>query len=146
MTGLLQVSELLATTVMILAVCALGVAGAQITSYENAVVAEVPGVGGGIQFAGLIVVGENARYLVPHEYGHYLQQRQYGTVGYIVRVGIPSLISGALLPADRHQSMPWEAEASELGGWISPEERMAQELERILEELGGKEAVYVGQS
>lgn len=138
--GLLQSGELFGTAVMIITVCVLGVLGTPIETYNEAIVARIPGdvFGRGFQFAGLIVTDDSTGTIVPHEYGHLLQQREYGTIGYMIRVAVPSLISAAVMSPERHAGMPWEVEASELGDYISPEERMAMEVERILEELEGR--------
>ncbi|MBD1424446.1 hypothetical protein [Sphingobacterium arenae] len=60
------------------------------------------------QLNGNIYIGEDWRangfdvYILAHEYGHYLQQQQYGSDTYYVNVALPSFISAAFNPENHH--------------------------------------------
>ena len=56
-----------------------------------------------------------------HEYGHYLQEKQYGTVKYITAIFIPSTVYNGfsrLSPVLNYNyyNMPWEYDADKRGG------------------------------
>ncbi len=57
-----------------------------------------------------------------HEYGHYLQEKQLGSVQYIGRVAIPSVLTCGFsmyikkVPSEVYYSLPWEYTADALGG------------------------------
>lgn len=51
--------------------------------------------------------------ILPHEYGHFLQQSQYRN-GYYLLVAIPSMISGCC-GINIHHRMRWESEATKIG-------------------------------
>lgn len=53
-------------------------------------------------------------YNFAHEYGHYLQQKEMGTLGYIIDVAIPSIYSAATNP-DGHGQKPYEQDATMRG-------------------------------
>lgn len=61
------------------------------------------------------------RDLVLHEYGHVLQARKYGFFKYMFRIAIPSVWNYWTGRAQKkykctYYELPWEREASELGG------------------------------
>jgi len=111
---------LLRSAAMIISFCTLGVSGAQIVSYENAMVVELPDwYPASFQCDNMLFVWDSrSRQVVDHEYGHYLQQMR-GLKEYWKEVAIPSEIGGLLyllhVPIADYKSFPWEAEATQLG-------------------------------
>jgi hypothetical protein len=67
---------------------------------------------------GSIYVGENVwnnpnqLYILQHEYGHYLQLKEYGAIKYILKVGFPSFNSARVNDAYTHNRMPFEIDAN----------------------------------
>lgn len=61
------------------------------------------------------------RDLLLHEYGHVLQARKYGFFKYLFRIAVPSVWNYWTGRAQKkfkcsYYELPWEKEASELGG------------------------------
>lgn len=58
--------------------------------------------------------------MLNHEYGHFLQLREYGFASYTSTIAIPSVTCNLLDRADllpwTYYSSPWEYEADQLGG------------------------------
>jgi hypothetical protein len=52
---------------------------------------------------------------VIHEYGHYIQQQTLGTLGYLLTVAIPSMLSSIFDNYDEHMARSFEEEATRLG-------------------------------
>ena len=91
-----------------------------LSAYKRTLILKVPccksGLSLGIIFIGSKVKDEN---LVRHEYGHRLQLKKIGFLGYMKKVFFPSVTANILerlgkLPYDYYGS-PWETEADQLG-------------------------------
>ncbi|MBU1067749.1 hypothetical protein KKE60_08175 [Patescibacteria group bacterium] len=60
-----------------------------------------------------IYVNRNApEHVRQHEYGHYLQYKEYGMAKYYLTVGLPSVISAATSAPGEHMKKNFERDAS----------------------------------
>ena len=68
-----------------------------------------------------------------HEYGHFLQEQEMGTVAYFFDVGIPSIIYNLISRSNKvvrlnYYNMPWEYDADMRGGVIRKHAEWAKAL------------------
>lgn len=76
---------------------------------------------------------EDKENILNHEYGHNLQEEEMGTLGFIIKVAIPS-VAYNLFSRDNEElsacynSMPWEYGADKLGGATHSYEDWAEAL------------------
>ena len=88
-----SVAHMAITTVTLIAMCVLGIAGGveNVASYNNVIVI-VPTFTAAFAIGGFIVSSYDDDRVTAHEYGHIQQERMYGVL-YMVIVGIPSILN-----------------------------------------------------
>lgn len=114
-------ANLFTTTVLILLTCFSLVTGqGTLEPYRDVHVLRIRLPVGTFHANGLIVLHDDPETddriedtVLPHEYGHYLQQKEYGNAYYVL-VAIPSMISGCC-GIEIHHRMRWEIQATEIG-------------------------------
>ncbi len=104
------------TTLMLIGICLLGVTGKidGVIMYQD-VLAIHADIRHAFAYGGFIVSGPNSENFLAHEYGHLLQERNYGLL-YEVLVALPSLISALVSDSSEIHATRWfEVDATELG-------------------------------
>jgi hypothetical protein len=110
LTDSIAISTQSGTSIYYLNGCTLYLSGVQMST--NMVTS-----GAAYQFNGTIHINPDVKWSasdIIHEYGHYIQQQEMGTWGYMTDVAIPSLWSAARDP-ENHDTKWFEKDATEKG-------------------------------
>ena len=96
------------------------------SAYKGHLVVKIPDSRHSFSY-GIIGLGKNGTNadFVRHEYGHTVQLDEFGPIGYLFAVAIPSVINNYLTNAGvvsaSYYDAPWEAPADRYGGVVRDE-------------------------